>query len=181
MNLQAHRLQQKHPQPKLTLVILSAALILTAILVFLYFFIAGNFHIHFIVALGSFWLLVCGISIALIAYLYGSAKSVEINHEIALKQMRRWSWLSMAGFYLSSLCLFAGLMFFAQSGEAWRNSIPLFAVSVQALIVSLFGLLQRTNIKHHYELKMHQQEIIDVLNSMSREKSKELSGGALLA
>lgn len=181
MTFQVHSSESKRPMPIPTLTVLASALFLAAIAIFLYFFIAGDFHIHSIVALGCFWLSVCGIFLALVAHLSSSEKSAELISPTILKQVRRWSWLSLAGFYLSSLSLFAGLIFFAQPGELWRNSIPLFVASILSLLVFLLGLLQRSIIIQGYKLEKQYQEMTDAVNMLRQGKIKDLDAGALFA
>lgn len=181
MNLHNRNFQHEPPSSHRYRIILSSTILIIAILIFLYFFIGGNFHIHYIVAFGSLWLFFCGISIAFVRYLLSSEKFAPLIFEQVLKQMRRWSWISMAGLYGSSLFFFCGLIFFVQSGDVWRNSIPLFATSILCLVICIFGLLQRTAIKHRYELENLHREILEMLISLRQGPTKEVKGGALLA
>lgn len=181
MNLHNRHFQHERPSSHLYRIILSSTILIIAIPIFLYFLIAGNFHIHCIVALGSLWLFFCGIAIAFISYLHSSEKFAELTYEQVLIQMRRWAWVSMAGLYGSSLFFFCGLIFFARSGDIWRNSIALFAISILCLVTCILGLLQRTAIKYRYELENLQREILDMLISLRQGPTKDVKGGALLA
>ncbi len=161
--------------------IFSFVVMLTAAAVFIYFFVTGNFHIHYIVSVGCLFLLLCGVLLALFAYLIKTEKSVELTYEKSSRQVKRLGWLSLSGFYVGSLCLFAGLIFYAQNGDTWRNSIIFFTGSILSLITCLYGLVQRKMTKQHYELKKQQQEIIDLLHEQKLKDKKDLTGGALLA
>lgn len=161
--------------------LISVIVILTATITFIYFFITGNFQIHYIIAVGCLWLLICGIFTGLFAYLMKSEKSIELTYEKTARQVKRLSWLSLGGFYISAICLFAGLIFFAQQDDNWRNSIILFTCSILGLIICFYGLIQRKITKQHYELKRQQQEIIELLNEQKLKDMKDLTGGALLA
>lgn len=165
----------------LYLKILSFVLILTATGIFIYFFITGDFQIHYLISIGCLWLFICGIYIALFAYLMKSEKSIELTFEKTSQQVKRFGWLSLGAFYLSGICLFAGLIFFAQGGEIWHNSIILFAGSILFMIIFVFGLIQRKITKQHYELKKQQQEIIELLSERKLKEIKDISGGVLLA
>ncbi len=160
---------------------LSIAIMLTATLIFIYFFITGNFHIHYIISVSCLWLLICGIFIGLFAYLMKSEKATELTFEKTSRQIKRLGILSLGAFYISGICLFAGLIFFAQSGDTWRYSINFFTASVLGLLVCFYGLIQRKITKQHYELKKQQQEIIELLNEQKLKDEKDITGGALLA
>ncbi len=161
--------------------ILAYLLMLIAAGIFTYFFLIGNFHIHYIIAISCLLLLLCGIFMGLFAYLMKSEKSVELTFEKTSKQVKGFGWLSLGGFYASSICLLAGLIFFAQQGEIWRNSIILFTGSILGMVVCLYGLIQRKIIKQHYELKKQQQAIIEILSEQKLKGTKDISGGVLLA
>ena len=161
--------------------IISIIVMLTATLIFISFFITGNFHIHYIVSIGCLWLLICGIFMGLFAYLMKSEKSIELTFEKTSRQVKRFGWLSLGTFYISGIFLFAGLIFFVQKGDIWRNSIILFTGSVLGLVTCLYGLIQRKITKQHYELKKQQQEIIELLNEQKLKDMKDITGGALLA
>ncbi len=161
--------------------IISFAVVIISVAIFLYFFIKGNFHIKYMVAVSSFFLLFCGILIWLFFYLDLSEKSAELTFEKTSKQIKRLSWYSIGSFYGSGLCFFAGLILFADKGDAWRYSIILFTGSILGLIISIHGLIQRKITKQHYELKKQQQEIIDMLSTLTLREKKEITGGALLA
>ncbi|MDZ7330537.1 MAG: hypothetical protein ONB31_01005 [candidate division KSB1 bacterium] len=181
MNLHNRHFQHQRASSHRYRIILSSTILIIATTYFLYFFIVGNFPIHYIVALGSLWLFFCGIFIAFIGYLLSSEKFTELTFEQVLKQMRRWAWVSIAGLYGSSLSFFSGLIFFARSGDVWRNSLPLFATSVLCLAICILGLLQRTAIKHRYELEILKREILDTVISLRQGPTKDVKGGALLA
>jgi ABC-type Fe3+ transport system permease subunit len=155
--------------------ILSFVLMVTSIGIFLYFFIKGNFHVHYIIATTCFLFLFCGILMWLNAYLAKSEKSIELTYEGTSKQIKRFGWLSLGAFYGSGICFFAGLILFAQKSDIWRSSIILFAVSILSLIIFIYGLIQRKVTKQHYELKKQQQEIIELLNETKRRDVKDLS------
>jgi len=161
--------------------ILSIVVMIIATLIFIYFFVTGNFHIHYIISVGCLWLLICGVFIGLFAYLLKSEKSIELTFEKTTKQVKRLGLLSLGAFYISGICLFAGLIFFAQKGDIWRNSIILFTVSILSLVIFVYGLIERKITKQHYELKRQQQEIIELLNEQKLKDMKDLTGGALLA
>jgi hypothetical protein len=161
--------------------LVSFVIILTATGVFIYFLISANFHIHYIIASGCLLLFICGLYMGLFAYLLKSEKAIELTFEKTAKQVRRLDWLSLAGFYVSGMCLFAGLIFFAQKGDIWRNSIILFTGSILSLVICVYGMIQRKITKQHYELKKQQQEIIELLNEKKLKDIKDITGGALLA
>jgi hypothetical protein len=161
--------------------LVSFVIMLTATGVFIYFLISANFHIHYIIASGCLLLFICGLYMGLFAYLLKSEKAIELTFEKTAKQVRRLDWLSLAGFYVSGMCLFAGLIFFAQKGDIWRNSIILFTGSILSLVICVYGMIQRKITKQHYELKKQQQEIIELLNEKKLKDIKDITGGALLA
>ena len=161
--------------------ILSFIFMLAATGIFIYFFIIGNFHIHYLIANGSLWLFICGLFMGLFAYLMKSEKSVELTFESTSQQVKKFGWLSLGGFYGSSICLFAGLIFIAQQGEIWRNAIIFFTGSIFGMVVCLYGLIQRKITKQLYELKKQQQEIIEILSEQKLKGVKDISGGVLLA
>jgi Ca2+/Na+ antiporter len=160
---------------------LSIVVMLAATLLFIYFFITGNFHIHYIISIGCLWLLICGIFMWLISYLAESEKSIELTFEKTSNQVKSLGLLSLGAFYISGICFFAGLLFFVQTGDLWRNSIILFAGSILSLVICVYGLIQRKITKQHYELKKQQQEIIELLNQQNLKDIKDITGGALLA
>lgn len=160
---------------------LAIIIMLAATVIFIYFFITGNFHIHYIISIGCLWLLICGIFMGLFAHLMATEKSIELTYEKISKQMRSLGWLSLGACYVSGICLFAGLLFFAQAGDIWRNSIILFTGSMLSLMICLYGLIQRKITRQHYELKKQQQEIIEMLSEQKLKDKKDLTGGALLA
>ncbi|HEX9971231.1 MAG TPA: hypothetical protein VGD14_04095 [bacterium] len=161
--------------------IISFAVMILSAAIFLYFFISGNFHIKYIVAVSSFFLLFCGILMWLFSYLALSEKSTELTFEKASKQIKRLSWYSIGSFYGSGLCFYAGLIIFADKGDIWRYSIILFTGSILGLIMCIHGLIQRKITKQHYELKKQQQEIIDMVSTLALREKKEITGGTLLA
>ena len=165
----------------LYLKILSSVVMFTAIAIFIYFFIRGNFNTHYLIAVGCLFLFICGVYMGLYAYLLKSEKAIELTYEKTSKQVKRLGLLSLGGFYTSGICLFVGLIFFAQTGDTWRYSIILFTGSVLGLLVCFFGLIQRKITKQHYELKKQQQEIIELLNEQKLKDMKDITGGALLA
>jgi hypothetical protein len=167
--------------PYLWLKIFSIAIMLTATGIFIYFFISGNFHIHYIISVGCLLLLICGVFMGLFAYLMKSEKSIELTFEKTSKQIKRFGWLSLGASYVSGIFLFAGLIFFAQKGDIWRNSIIFFTGSILSLVICVFELIQRKITKQHYELKKQQQEIIEMLNEQKLKEIKDISGGVLLA
>jgi hypothetical protein len=117
----------------------------------------------------------------LFSYLALSEKSSELTFEKTSKQIKRLSWYSIGSFYGSGLCFYAGLIIFAGKGDAWRYSIILFTGSILGLIISIHGMIQRKITKQHYELKKQQQEIIDMISTLTLREKKEITGGALLA
>lgn len=161
--------------------VISVIVMLTATVTFIYFFITGNFQIHYVIAVGCLWLLICGIFMALFAYLMKSEKTLELTFEKTSRQVKRLGLLSLGAFYISGICLFAGLIFFAQQENIWRHSIMLFTGSILSLVIFVYGLIQRKITKQHYELKRQQQEIIELLNEQKLKDKKDLTGGALLA
>lgn len=181
MKFYPDRLMVDRNQSSLWLNIISIAIMLTAIGIFIYFFISGNFHIHYIIAVGCLLLFICGVFMGLSAYLLKTENSIELTFEKTSKQVKRFGWLSLGASYVSSICLSAGLIFLAQQGDVWRNSIILFSGSILSLVIGMFGLIQRKITKQHYELKKQQQEIIEMLSDQKLKKTKDISGGVLLA
>jgi len=165
----------------LYLKIFSFVIMLTAIGIFIYFFISSNFRTHYLIAVGSLFLFICGVYLGLFAYLVKSEKAIELSYEKTSLQVKRLGWLSRGAFYISGICLFAGLIFFAQTGESWHNSIIFFTGSVLGLVTCFYALIQRKITKQHYELKKQQQEIIELLNELKLKDMKVITGGALLA
>jgi len=161
--------------------VISFIVMLTATVIFIYFFITGNFQIHYIISVSCLWMLICGIFIGLFASLMKSEKSIELTFEKTSKQVKRLGILALGAFYVGGICLFAGLIFFAQKGDIWRNSIILFTGSIISLVIFVYGLIQRQITKQNYELKKQQQEIIELLNEQKLRDGKEITGGALLA
>lgn len=161
--------------------IISFAVMIVSAVIFLYFFIRGNFHIKYMVAVSSFFLFFCGVFMWLFSYLALSEKSTELTFEKASRQIKRLGWMSIGSFYASGLCLFTGLIFFGQPGDAWRYSFIFFTGAILSLIISILGLMQRKFTKQNYELKKQQQEIIDNLNNLKFRGKEEVTGGTLLA
>ncbi len=176
MKFNPHRLKTDKEFSYWYLKILSLVLLITFIGIFLYFFIRGNFHIHYIIATGCFWFLFCGILMWFISYLANSEKSIELTFHNTSKQIKRFGWFSIGAFYCSGICFFAGLIFFAQKGDTWRNSIILFTGSIFGFIICMYGLIQRKITKQHYELKKQQQEIVELLSEKKLKNIKDTSG-----
>lgn len=160
----------------LYLKMLSFVVMLTATGIFIYYFIKGNFHIHYIISIGCLWIFLCGVYMGLFAYLMKSEKAIELTFEKTSQQVKKLGWLSLGAFYMSGICLSAGLIFFAQQGDIWRNSIILFTGSILSLVICVYGLIQRKITKQHYELKKQQQEIIELLSEKKLKEIKDMSG-----
>lgn len=160
----------------LYLKMLSFVVMLTATGIFIYYFIKGNFHIHYIISIGCLWIFLCGVYMGLFAYLMKSEKAIELTFEKTSQQVKKLGWLSLGAFYMSGICLSAGLIFFAQQGDIWRNSIILFTGSILSLVICVYGLIQRKITNQHYELKKQQQEIIELLSEKKLKEIKDMSG-----
>jgi len=160
---------------------MAVVVMLASLVVFIYFFIQGNFQVHYLVAIGCFWLLFCGLFMWLIAAVATSEHRSELTYEQITKQVKSLGWLALAAFWGSGVLLFAGLIFFAQSGILWRNSIILFVASLSSLVVSLYVFILRRIARQHYELKKQQQEILDLLFELKQRDKEAVTGGTLLA
>jgi amino acid transporter len=152
---------------------------LTATVIFIYFILAENSRIHYIVAVGCFWLFFCGAFLGLFSYLTKTKKSRDLTFDRTWNETKKLGWISLAGFFVSGICLFAGFIFFAQPGNIWRSSIILFTGAIFALIISMYGLIQRKITSQHYELSNQQQEIIELLTEMKSNEVKKISESLL--
>ncbi len=161
--------------------ILSIILMVAAIGIFIYFFISGNLHIHYLIAVGSLWIFISGLFLGLFAYLMKSDKLAELAFEQTSKQVKGFGWISLGAFYISGNCLSAGLIFLAQPGDNWRYSIIFFTGAILGMAICLYGLILRKITKQHFELKKQQQEIIEMLSEQKGKGIKDITGGVLLA
>lgn len=161
--------------------IISFCVMIVSAVILFYFFVRGNFHINYLVAVSCFFLFFCGILMWLFSYLALSEKSTELTFEKTSRQIKKLGWYAIGSFYGSGLCFYAGLIFFAQQGNAWRYSIILFTASIFGMIMFAHGFIQGKLTKQHYELKKQQQEILDLLGSLQSREKKDISGGTLLA
>ena len=175
------RFRADNNQSYLLLKIFSIVVMVTAIGILFYFFISGNMRVHYLISAVCLLMFISGVLLSLFAYLINTEKTVELTFDKACKQVKRYGWISLGACYFSGICLFAGLIFIAQKGEIWRNSIIFFTGSILSLLICLFGLIQREMTKQHYELKKQQQETIEILIEQKSKEIKDIAGGALLA
>lgn len=175
MNFFPNRLANNEELSYFSLKIISFSLMIAAITIFVYFFVRGNFQIHYLVATSCLWILFCGILIWLHASMSSFPKTPELTFDKTAKQVKKCGLLALGSFWISGLCFFAGLIVFAQNDSVWRHSIILFAGSILSMVIFVYALVQRKVTRQHYELKRNQQEIIDLLSDLRSRERKDNS------
>jgi len=176
MMFHSNRLMSDNAFSYRVLKIVSFLVMITSIAIFIYFLIAGNFYVHYIITTGCLFLLFCGIFMWQVSYIAVTERSSELTFEKVAKQVKRFGWLSLGSFYGGGICFYAGLILLGQQSDTWRYSVVLFAASVAGLVISMYGLIQRKITKQHYELKKQLQEMIDLLSELKSRELKDNSG-----
>lgn len=164
-----------------TLKFLGPGIMILSMGIFLYFLIASNFHMHYLIAIICFLLAFVGVFLWLISSLRHSEKAAELTFSRTSQQVTRFGWLALGTLYMSGISFTVGLIFIAQQNDLWRFSVIFFSVSIISLLICMYGLMARKSIKQCYELKKQQQEILEAMNDLKVKEMKNISGGALLA
>ena len=142
--------------------VLSTILIVIAFCMFVYFFNVKNLHFTGTVGSVCFLLAFCGGLIWWIpAFLGVTEKTKELNFESVKHQVRQFMICGMATLWASGLFFYFGLFTIFYYHGNLKALIPFFSISIILFVGGLYFFIQRRIVKDHYELKKHQQEILE--------------------
>lgn len=159
---------------KLTsLKILSTVLMILGIVWFAYFYDLKNLHFTGTVGLFSLIFLFLGGLIWWIPVLLGiTNKKNELTFETVRKQTWRFMLSGLITLYLGGTCFIISLWLYHFNNSNISAMLPFFILAVIFFMIGLYFLIQRRMIKDHYELKKHQQQILDGLEKINNFLSK---------